>query len=91
MSPDRRDPTRQRPDPDGDRAGDPVKDPWLNTAQCALVLGGLRPAFVVGEIRDGRLLARIVIERPGKRTIYRILKSDLDRYMRTYNWSARTP
>lgn len=87
---DRRDPGRQQPDPKGERASDPVDGPWLNTAQCAARLGGVTPAFIVGEIREGRLLARIVLQRPHKRTIYRILESDLALYMRQYNWSART-
>lgn len=87
---DRRDPARQRPDPEkGERATDPTDGIWLNTAQCAAQLG-VTPAFVVGEIRDGRLLARIVLRRPNKRTVYRIQQSDLDGYKREYDWSTRT-
>jgi hypothetical protein len=85
---DRRHPARQRPDPDGERVTDPVKDPWLNTAQCAALLG-VSPAFVVGEIHEGRLIARIQIQRPQKRTIYRLLKSDLELYLRQYNWAGQ--
>jgi hypothetical protein len=84
---ERRDPSRQRPDPDGDRADDPVTDRWLTIGKCAQRLG-VSTGVIRGEIQDGRLLARIQIQRPHKRTIYRILESDLTLYLRQYNWRA---
>lgn len=43
--------------------------------------------FIVGEIRDGRLKAR-VIQRDGYRAIYRISEAAFDDYIRRTAWSA---
>jgi hypothetical protein len=44
------------------------------------------PAFIVGEIHDGRLRA-IVLERPGRRRVYRISPAALSAYQRRYTWT----
>jgi hypothetical protein len=59
---------------------------FLSTAQCAALLGNVGTAFVIGEIREGRLAA-LVIERPGLRTIYRITERQLADYMDKYRWT----
>ena len=85
---DRRDPQRQRPDPLGDRVEDPSNNfGMLRPIDCARRLG-VGSAFVIGEIRDGRLRCAVVLERPGKRTVYRIRPADLEAYMTRYNWKG---
>jgi len=93
---ERRDPTRQRPKPGGERHDDPPVDELLNPAQCAARLGLKSSSFVIGEIRDGRLQAALVLERPGKRTIYRVHPAALEAYKHRYHWTyvpttARAP
>lgn len=51
---------------------------WMTTAQIAAKLG-MSTDFVVGEIRDRRLDARVIV-REGKRTVYRISAAQFDRY-----------
>ena len=64
--PERRDPTRQVPRPNGRRAS----DHYVTTGDLE-DLTGIGTDFWIGEIHDGRLPA-LVIERPGKRNVYRI-------------------
>jgi len=78
--PDRRDPQRQQPLVDGER----LSDPTLSTRDCADYLG-VSTDFVVGEIQDGRLVAK-VLERPGLRKIYRVSRTELDAYVVRYGW-----
>lgn len=80
---DRRDPRRQEPNPRGSRA----TDPCLTTRQVADRLG-VSPNFIIGEIRDLRLKAT-VIERAGKRTIYRIAPQDVDAYELRHRWTGQ--
>lgn len=77
---DRRNPSTQRPNEHGRRASDPT----LDTTDCARRLG-VSTDFIVGEIRDGRLLA-IVIERPGRRAIYRVSEEAFAAYIVRYRW-----
>lgn len=79
---DRRDPSRQEPQPEGLRA----TDPRLTTRDCADRLG-VSTGFIIGEIRDGRLAATLC-EREGKRTIYRIAPADFEAYQRRH-WTAK--
>jgi hypothetical protein len=65
---------------------DAASDEWLTTRQCADRLG-VGTNFVVGEIRDGRLLAQ-VIERPGRKALYRISGQELNRYVLRYGWNG---
>jgi hypothetical protein len=46
------------------------------------------PAFIVGEILDGRLNA-IVLARPGRRRVYRVPLPALNAYVRRHRWSPR--
>ncbi|HVL65742.1 MAG TPA: helix-turn-helix domain-containing protein [Vicinamibacterales bacterium] len=78
---ERRDPRRQHALQDGRRASDPT----LTTRDVADRLG-VSTAFVIGEIRDGRLTAT-VWKRDGKRAIYRIAPADLDDYERRHRWN----
>jgi hypothetical protein len=82
---DRRDPARQTPRPVGRRATDPT----LTTRDCANQLG-VSPGFVVGEIRDGRLLAQ-VLERPGRKAVYRVSILQLKAYQGKFCWTATAP
>lgn len=85
MAQERRDPHNQKPILNGERAGDPRDNQaWLSTRECADQLG-VSTAFVIGEIRDGRLTA-LVIERPNVRTLYRIRPSALLHYISKYRW-----
>lgn len=52
--------------------------PKFTTRDVADLLG-MTPAFIVGEIKDGRLLANAV--KRGYRTIYRIEYADLKAYV----------
>jgi excisionase family DNA binding protein len=78
---DRRDPDRQRPAVTGRRRTDPT----LTTRDCANRLG-VSPNFIIGEIRDGRLKA-IVLQRAGRRTLYRIAPTALDDYLARHGWT----
>lgn len=78
---ERRDPQRQAAVDDGRRAS----DPRLSTSVCAARLG-VTPKFILGEIVDGRLSAR-VRTRPGVRAMYRISEAAFDMYVRRF-WPA---
>lgn len=87
---DRRNPKKQHLVPGGERAEDPpADDDWLNTRECADRLG-VSTAFVIGEIRDGRLNA-LVIERPNVRTLYRVRPGALAQYIARYRWHDEQP
>lgn len=53
---------------------------WLSTSDVADLLGGVGTAFVIGEIKDGRLACPVAIKRPSGRTYYRIAPEDLRAY-----------
>lgn len=78
---ERREPERQEPKLDGVRASDPR---WT-TRDIAQRLG-VSPAFVVGEIRDGRLGA-LVIARPDHNAVYRISDEQFEAYCRRFCWT----
>lgn len=59
---------------------------WLTTRQCARHLG-VSPDFVLGEIRDRRLPASVIV-RDGKRTVYRVAVTDLETYLRRHHGRA---
>ena len=61
-------------------------DRLLTPRDCADVLA-VTPKFIVGEIRDGRLVAR-VFARPSGRTRYRIEPAAFGAYLREH-WPAR--
>jgi len=44
---------------------------------------GVSTNFVRGEIRDRRLVARVIV-RDGKRVVYRIMAADFDAYLRRH-------
>jgi excisionase family DNA binding protein len=76
---DRRDPARQEIRTTvGRRTGDPT----LTTSDCAQRLG-VTTDFIVDEINDGRLDA-LVIERPGRRNMYRISTEAFQRYVKVF-------
>ena len=56
--------------------------PWLSTRQAADIIG-MDADFVRGEVLDGRLRA-IIIQRPGKRRVFRIRAADFSIYMLKY-------
>lgn len=60
-------------------------DACLSTRDCADRLG-VTTAFIVGEIRDGRLCA-FVLERRGCRRMYRIAPEDFAAYVKRYSWT----
>ena len=55
---------------------------WLTTRQCARRMG-VSPDFVLGEIRDCRLVASVIV-RDDKRTIYRVTVPDFEAYLRRH-------
>jgi excisionase family DNA binding protein len=55
---------------------------WMTTRQCAERLG-ISTDFVVGEIRDKRLQAHVIV-RDGKRVIYRVSVVDFEAYLRRH-------
>lgn len=59
----------------------------LTTADCARALG-VTAAFIRGEVRGGRLVAR-VFERPSGRSAYRIRLTAFQSYVARY-WPERT-
>lgn len=52
----------------------------LSTAACARALG-VSTAFIRGEIRDGRLRARILKPKGRQRAAYRIDRADFEAYL----------
>jgi excisionase family DNA binding protein len=80
--PDRRHPDRQAPRLQGRRATDPT----LTTRDLADRLG-VSTAFILGEIRDGRLSA-LTLSGRGKRTIYRVSEAAFEAYVARY-WTRR--
>jgi hypothetical protein len=55
---------------------------WLSTAKCAAIIG-VTTDFIRGEIIDGRLRAYI-IQRPGKRRLYRVRDIDFRVYLQAH-------
>jgi hypothetical protein len=52
---------------------------WLTTRDCAVRLG-VATDFIVGEIRDGRLVGRVLTRTTG-RTLYRVERPDFEAYI----------
>ena len=59
---------------------------WLTTGQCAARLG-VSPDFVLGEIRDRRLVASVIV-RDGKRIVYRVTAANFETYLHRHHGSA---
>lgn len=79
---DRRQPDRQAPQVSGRRE----TDPRLTTTDCAERLG-VTTQFIVGEINAGRLRA-LVLQRGGRRRIYRVSPAALHAYIRQHRWQC---
>lgn len=60
---------------------------WLSTRECADRLG-VTTDFIVGEIRDGRLAARVMTRESG-RPLYRIEAAAFTTYLARH-WQRRT-
>lgn len=64
----------------------PAGDDAVTTTEAAKILD-VSAEFVRGEIEDGRMDAQI-IRRPGKRTVYRLTREQLDAYCRRWGWGG---
>lgn len=59
----------------------------MTTTEAGRRLGGVSGEFVRLEIRAGRLEAE-VIQRPGRRNVYRITTRQLDAYKASTSWKV---
>lgn len=81
--PERRNPASQQPSVNGRRK----MDPSMTSREVADRLG-VSTNFVLGEVRDGRLLA-CTYDRPGRRVVYRFSEQQLEAYQVRYAWPQR--
>lgn len=66
-------------------SAEPSRLDWLTPRQCANRLHIPGTAFILGEIREGRLPA-LVLERPGHRALYLVNPKALEAYRKRYRW-----